>query len=121
MPFQERIIRIRSSYLSLSFLAISLTAMNCSSAADFGDVQLRSYLGQPFSAQLTVSGASQNLIDPNCYKSKVEALDGSVLSVPRITLGKARADGQTAQLFFSSRELINEPAVKFKVESLCDG
>ncbi|MET3106281.1 pilus assembly protein FimV [Oxalobacteraceae bacterium GrIS 1.18] len=84
-------------------------------------MQLRSNLGQSFKAQVVLSGVSQNLAVASCFKARLETIDGELLAVPRIDFARLNQDPASLRLLFSTKELIAEPAVNFKLELICDG
>lgn len=134
---QEQIINKLKHYLSLNPVSLNLVWLNLLTivfgllfsprifAIGFGDVLLRSSLGEPLNAQVPLSGASQDILTPSCIKAKIETIEGDFIANPRIELiypkrvGNAPFKGVSTQLNFVTKELIIEPAVTLSISLTC--
>jgi len=105
------------SYPILFLILLFLSGRAC--AADLGQAQLRSNLGEPFRAQLLVSGVSAGMMLSSCFSARVETIDGALLASPRVDLDGYNASSQSVLVRFGSAELISEPAVKLTVGLIC--
>jgi hypothetical protein len=85
-------------------------------ALGLGAIALQSGLGRPLQARIPVYGLAADDAGAVCLKSRVLALDGSLLSRPAAEL---TGSGAGAMLNLRSVESINEPAVNVSVEIGC--
>ncbi len=99
---------------------IGLSSPFSAGATDFGELRLRSNLGEAFKAQFMLSGATQNVAIPSCFKAKLETVDGELLANPRIDFTRLNSDRSAFLLTLSTRELMAEPAIKLKIEIICE-
>ena len=85
-------------------------------ALGLGAIALQSGLGRPLQARIPVYGLAADDAGAVCLKSRVLALDGSLLLRPTAEL---TGSGAGAMLNLRSVESINEPAVNVSVEIGC--
>lgn len=93
-------------------------AVSCAHAhaLGFSDLVVRSHLGTPLSASVTLSGIDAEDAGNLCPRSRLESLDGRVLSVPQSTLTRK---GDSGEILIRSRESIEEPAATLSIEIGC--
>ncbi|WP_133166943.1 hypothetical protein [Solimicrobium silvestre] len=80
---------------------------------------MRSNLGQGLRVQVPVSGATEDVLVPNCIKAKIESLDGELIDIPRVEIVIPNQVNQVIYINFSTRKLMQEPAIKFTVALTC--
>jgi Tfp pilus assembly protein FimV len=85
-------------------------------ALGLGAIALQSGLGRPLQARIPVYGLAADDAGTVCLKTRVLALDGSLLSRPAAEL---MGSGAGAMVSLRSVESINEPAVNVSVEIGC--
>ena len=114
------IIQIKRQF---SFKAITLACMAlcCPSAfaVGFGEVSLRSNLGDVLRVQVPLTGASEDSLIPSCIKSKIETLDGELIDIPRVEFVLPGQTSRPVYLNLISRKPMAEPAVKFSIAMTC--
>jgi hypothetical protein len=86
-------------------------------ALGLGAIALQSGLGRPLQARIPVYGLAADDAGTVCLKSRVLALDGSLLSRPTAEL---TGSGAGAMVNLRSVESISEPAVNVSVEIGCN-
>ena len=85
-------------------------------ALGLGAIALQSGLGRPLQAKIPVYGLSADEAGASCVKSRVMALDGSLLSRP---IAEVSGSGAATVLSMKTVEAINEPAFNISVEIGC--
>lgn len=86
-------------------------------AAGLGAVDIRSGLGQPLQATVSIVGSDTSRIETRCIKATVGSMDQALAIMPRIGLMR-NGDSLTIQL--STRENVNEPILNILIEMNCD-
>jgi hypothetical protein len=100
-----------------TLLCLALTAWCAHAhAVGLGNLALHSSLGAPLHASVRVNGADTDGAANLCLRSRLESLDGRLLSLPQATL--SRKDGGT-EIQIRSRENIEEPAATLSIEAGC--
>ena len=98
-------------------LLISLAAWSVEAhALGLGAITLQSGLGRPLQASIPVLGLTPDDAGANCLKSRVLALDGSVLARPTAELSGA---GASAMLNVRTTASMNEPVMTVVIEIGC--
>lgn len=98
-------------------LLISLAAWSVEAhALGLGAITLQSGLGRPLQASIPVLGLTPDDAGANCLKSRVLALDGSVLARPTAELSGA---GAGAMLNVRTTASMNEPVMTVVIEIGC--
>lgn len=101
----------------LRLLLISLAAWSVEAhALGLGAITLQSGLGRPLQASIPVLGLTPDDAGANCLKSRVLALDGSVLARPTAELSGA---GASAMLNVRTTASMNEPVMTVVIEIGC--
>lgn len=86
-------------------------------ALGLGAIALQSGLGKPLQASIPVYGLAPDDAGAACLKSRVLALDGSLLARPSLELA---GTGASAAINIRTAVSINEPAVNVSVEIGCN-
>lgn len=102
----------RNSLLCLALAAWCVHAH----AVGLGNLALHSSLGAPLHASVRVNGADTDGAANLCLRSRLESLDGRLLSLPQATI--SRKDALT-EIQIRSRENIEEPAATLSIEAGC--
>ena len=98
-------------------LLISLAAWSVEAhALGLGAIALQSGLGRPLQASIPVLGLTPDDAGANCLKSRVLALDGSVLARPTAELS---GSGASAMLNVRTTASMNEPVMTVVIEIGC--
>lgn len=94
-------------------------------AVGFGDPLLRSYLGQPLSVQVPITGVSQNDLNAGCIQATVKTIEGDFIANPRIefiypklSAHAEHSDSPTLVNLITKEEII-EPAIALSVALKC--
>ena len=117
---EKNIIQIKRQF-TLKVVSLACLAL-CNSAAfaiGFGEVSLRSNLGDLLRVQIPLTGATEDILVPTCIKSKIESLDGELIDVPHIDIvTPARANG-LANINLVSHKAMSEPVVRLSLTMTC--
>jgi Tfp pilus assembly protein FimV len=87
-----------------------------SAAIGLGDINVRSYLGQPFHATVTILGATPDTT-ADCFSLGAGA--GSLAPLPRAQLSVQRSEGNVL-LHIRTAQTIREPIAQFVITTDCD-
>ena len=94
-------------------------------AVGFGDVLLRSNLGQGLNAQVAVFGVPEDDLSTSCIRAKVETIDGAFIATPRVEFVTPRSGASStnpsALINLITKESITEPAVTLSIADTCGG
>lgn len=103
----------------MSFVIIGILALVSLPAHALGLAELRvqSGLGQPFKAQVGLVGSDASDINSSCIRANVESTEGIFLAQANITINQS---GQYKIIFLSTRQRLQEPAVKIIVDINCE-
>jgi len=103
----------------LRIVVLISMAFRCSvgDAVGLGPMRLQSALGQPLRASVQVLGSDAKTLTETCVRSRLTSSDGSEIARPIIELRRP-ASGAT-EIFFTSPNSIEEPAVTLLVEITC--
>ena len=69
--------------------------------------------------QIPVNGATEDVLVPSCFKTKIETLNGDLIAVPHIEFGYSAQSSKTVYLNLSTKVAISEPAIKLSVSVVC--
>lgn len=111
--FQIR--RIFLNFVIPTFLVLG--AATPAQALGLGELRVQSALGQALKAQLALIGSDGNEFTPACIKAKVATTEGTFLANVSVAVRKI---GPNESIFLSTRQGLNEPAVKITVDIQCD-
>lgn len=98
------------------FFLYGLCYASVSAAIGLGDINVRSYLGQPFHATVTILGATPDTT-ADCFSLVAGA--GSLAPLPHAQLSVQRSDGNTL-LNIRTAQAIREPIAQFVIATDCD-
>lgn len=101
----------------MSVAALVTGAAGSAHALGLGSLHITSGLGQQFRAQVDVAGADGTNFEPTCFKAKAETAEGAFLAPVMVTLSSR---GSTRILILSTRQNLQEPAIKITVDMGCD-
>ncbi|MBK4737463.1 type IV pilus assembly protein FimV [Noviherbaspirillum pedocola] len=92
--------------------------MSCANAhaLGLGNLVLHSHLGMALSASVEVNGVDTENQPNLCLRSRLESLDGRLLTVPQSTMVRK---GDVGELRIRSREPVEEPAATLSIEIGC--
>ena len=96
-----------------------MTASIVNSAHAFGLAELRvqSGLGQPLKSQVSLIGSDNTDINPVCIRARLESTEGVFLAQANIAINQ---NSQNRIIFLTTRQGIQEPAVKVIVDINCE-
>ncbi len=96
-----------------------MTASIVNSAHAFGLAELRvqSGLGQPLKSQVSLIGSDNAEINPVCIRARLESAEGVFLAQANIAINQ---NSQNRIIFLTTRQGIQEPAVKVIVDINCE-
>ncbi|PPD13208.1 MAG: hypothetical protein CTY27_06360, partial [Methylotenera sp.] len=86
-------------------------------AVGLGDIEVKSYIGQPLQAKIKVQGV-EGLKDQACFRLGDDS--GQVNQVSRAQLKLGKIKGDEAVLTITTNDVINEPIVSLSVIAECD-
>ncbi len=86
-------------------------------AVGLGDIEVKSYIGQPLQAKIKVQGV-EGLKDQACFRLGDDS--GQVNQVSRAQLKLGNIKGDEAVLTITTNDVINEPIVSLSVIAECD-
>lgn len=86
-------------------------------AVGLGDIEVKSYIGQPLQAKIKVQGV-EGLKDQACFRLGDDS--GQVNQVSRAQLKLGNIKGDEAVLTITTNDVINEPIVSLSVVAECD-
>lgn len=117
---QETIIIQTKRNLSLKLVSLACLSLCYPSAfaIGFGDLTVRSNIGDILHAQVTVSNITEDVMVASCFRANINGLDGDLLDTPRIEF-VLPGPNQTTAINLVSRKPISEPAVKLVVSTAC--
>jgi len=88
-------------------------------AIGFGEAVLRSNLGDVLRVQVPLTGATEDVLVPTCFKPKIETLNGELIDVPRMEFVLPTPPSHTVYIDVTSNKVMVEPAVKFTIAMTC--
>lgn len=97
-------------------LLLGLCHAGSAAALGLGEISVRSYLGQPLDATVSLLGAPPGT-PASCFS--LDASPGSIVPPPRAQLSIEQSGGQTL-LHIRSSQSINEPVAQFVLISDCE-
>lgn len=97
-------------------LLLGLCHAVSAAALGLGEINVRSHLGQPLHATVTLLGASADTLEA-CFS--LDASEGGVAPLPRAQLGIQQVGEQTL-LHIRTVQSINDPIVQFVLTSDCE-
>lgn len=112
LPF--RTFRLVIGVSALAWMAAPAYALNLS------NMEVRSYLGQAFDAQINYSLAPGEEIDESCFKLVAPASADGLASLQSSTLS-VTPSGPRGQLRIRGRQAINDPIIKVVLQVECAG
>lgn len=96
-----------------------LLALQGAHAMTLGDVQLRSYIGQPFKGDIPYRlNADERLLE-GCYQIRQSSGDATYLGTSTVQI-LPRGDGSTGVIRISSQKAAEEPIVGFALHVECE-
>lgn len=120
MILKVNIIFFQIHRIILNFLIPALLVFGVATSAQalgLGELRVQSALGQALRAQLALIGSDGNEFAPACIKAKVETTEGTFIASASVAVRKI---GLNESIFLSTRQGLNEPAVKITVDVQCD-
>jgi hypothetical protein len=118
---QEMIIIQIKRHFSLKVVSLACLTL-CYPAAfaiGFGEAALHSNLGDVLRVQVPLTGATEDILVPSCFKPKIETLNGELIDVPRMEFVVPTPSSHTAYINVISNKVMVEPAVKFTIAMTC--
>ncbi len=117
---EKNIIQIKRQF-TLKVVSLACLALCNSSvfALGFGEVSLRSNLGDVLRVQIPLTGAAEDILVPSCIKSKIESLDGELIDVPHIDIVTPNHGNGLVNINLVSRKLMSEPVVRLSLTMIC--
>lgn len=85
----------------------------------FGEVKVRSNLGEVLRLQVSLSGASDDVLVPSCVHPKIETLDGELIDIPRIEFMLPGQPNAPVLINLVSKKNMVEPALRFSIAMTC--
>lgn len=104
--------------LSFSLLSTVLLTPATSTAYNLGEIQVQSYLGQPFRATIPIQTSMGKEIDSDCLKLSPPAIEKNMIYLRRATLSLAR-HGDSSQLLISGHFPLEEPYLRVVIDLGC--
>lgn len=109
--------QIRRSSLNLAILIfLAIGVVTSAQALGLGELRVQSALGQALKAQLSLIGLDGNEFASTCVKAKVDTTEGTFLANVIVAVHKL---DQSTSIHLSTRQGLNEPAVKITVDVEC--
>lgn len=109
--------RIQLRWLCYCILILCAGRAQCAGAISLGELQTRSFLGQPLRANVPILGGSVDADFSTCVKAQLSKLDGTLITSLRVSLSKGK---RTPTLTLSSRNKIEEPTFTVTLEVACE-
>ena len=118
---QEIIIIQNKRHFSLKVVSLACLTLcyPTAFAIGFGDVTVRSNLGDVLRLQVPINGASTDVLVPSCFKSKIETLSGELIDNPRVAFVMPSQENQSVEIDLVSQKVMVEPAVKLSISMIC--
>ncbi|MBZ0104184.1 MAG: hypothetical protein K8H84_01005 [Sulfuricella denitrificans] len=104
--------------LSLAILSTSLATSATSIAYSLGDIQVQSYIGQPFRATIPIQTSKGEEIDSDCLKLSPPAADNNMIYLRRATLS-LDIHGDGSHLLISGHFPLDEPYLSVVIDLAC--
>lgn len=86
-------------------------------ALGLGEMRVKSALGQSLLVHADIVGGETEIINPSCLRARVVTMDGLFISSAIITIHQ---NSKQRALSFSTRQVINEPAVNLIIDINCE-
>ena len=107
---------VRMSFLCRLALALSISWIGAAGAVGFGDIRVQSSLGQPFNASIALIGSDTAELTSTCIKTRLQSADGAALGNALVAISRGQ---RGAAILLSTRQPVNEPAIKIDVNITC--
>jgi hypothetical protein len=118
MNSRQRAFAFRPPALAMPFALVAWLLPMTASAAVLGDIDLRSYLGEPLYARIPVTASPGENLDAGCFVVARESDRNSTNRDYRITLVETRA---SSHLQVRGSTALNEPIVQLLLRVGCPG
>jgi len=117
---EKNIIQIKRQFtLKVVSLACLVLCNSSAFAIGFGEVSLRSNLGDVLRVQIPVTGATEDVLVATCITSKIETLDGELVDVPHVDIVMPGRGNGLVNLNLVSHKIMSEPVVRLTVTMAC--
>jgi len=102
-----------------ALLVATLIASSAAHGMVLGEASAQSALGSPLRVVIPVTAGPGELLQPDCFQAVPAGGDGSTSSVTaRVSLERAAA---APRLVVTTANMVNEPVLRFSIQSECNG
>ena len=109
----------RQFTLKLVSLACLMLCQPAAFALGFGDLKVRSNLGEILRLQVSLGGASDDVLVPGCLHPKIETLDGELIDIPRVEFILPSQANMPVLINLVSKKNMVEPALRLSIAMSC--